>query len=182
MEKIVDNKILCFEYIVSLLIQWHQDVTRSRDSYLDSFSRLKVLKLLFFVSAVDSSTENMGLLDVFSNFVAMPHGPVESDIYNSILKRETTVFDFPEREMKIRSLSENSFDSLSLDLKQRIEHAVNSLKNKNIHLVEYKPFDLVNISHRWSCWCITYEIAHFVGSRSLGMSSDSIRESDKYYS
>lgn len=180
--KMEQNKVLCFEYIVSLLIKWHQEVTGEATGYLYSFSRLKVLKLLFFVSAVKTVDGN-DLLDLFDNFSAMPLGPVECDIYKSMVDKETVVYEFPERLMKVEQRNINTiFSGIDKKTKENIENSVSALRLKNKYIVCLKPFDLVNISHQWSCWDTAYECALFFGKRSYNMSVESIRESLKYYS
>lgn len=178
----IKEKILCFEYVVSLLIAWHQDIASSTTDYLNSFSRLKVLKLLFFVASVEASEKDKGLLDIFGKFVAMPHGPVESDIYNAILQEKTHMYNFPERKMKVLSNDNSYFAQLPSEEKNRIEEAVEALKKRNVNLVDYKPFDLVDISHKWSCWQMTYEMATLTGMKSLYISPDFIQTSEKYFS
>jgi len=71
-------KELAFEYLMDCFIDWYKSI-RNDNSYFCSFTKLKVIKLLFFASAVNANSQNHNLLGVFNKFVAMPFGPVESD-------------------------------------------------------------------------------------------------------
>ena len=62
-------KILYFEYIIHLLLQWHKEIY-SNVNPIASFTRLKSLKLLFLVSSVNATQDNNGLLDIFDKFYA----------------------------------------------------------------------------------------------------------------
>lgn len=80
----MDYKIFCFEYMLFQLMEWYRDLRPSQNP-LNSFTRLKSLKLLFFVATVEASESNEGLLSIFDNFYAMGNGPVESDVYFSFI-------------------------------------------------------------------------------------------------
>ncbi|HNM25789.1 MAG TPA: hypothetical protein PKL15_10175, partial [Saprospiraceae bacterium] len=75
------NKILAFEFVLNELMDWHKELTGNETK--NDFSILKSLKLLFFVSAARTNSSNHSVLleDVFTNYVAMPYGHVESDVY-----------------------------------------------------------------------------------------------------
>ncbi len=178
-----ENKILSFEYFVSLLIEWHHEKFGSNDnSFHDSFSRLKILKLLFLAAAVDAGKDNDGLLDVFSNFVAMPHGPVESDIYNGIVNSKMKVYELTDKSLSIIGNIQSEQELLAPSLIKRITDSVDLLKKKNINLITYSAFELVEITHKWNCWSILYNYALSKGLRSIQMPSMTIKMSLKYYS
>lgn len=80
-----DLKKQAFEYLLNGLLQWFSNGELYKNS--NSFSRVKVLKLLFFVAVIKDADGN-DLLDIFDKFYAMPHGPVESDIYNYMSRDE----------------------------------------------------------------------------------------------
>ena len=89
----MDYKIFCFEYMLFQLMEWYRDLRPSQNP-LNSFTRLKSLKLLFFVATVEASESNEGLLSIFDNFYAMGNGPVESDVYNAMVENTMSIFDF----------------------------------------------------------------------------------------
>lgn len=77
------TKELAFEYLMDCFIDWYKSI-KNDNSFHYSFTKLKVIKLLFFASAVNANNEDHNLLGTFNKFVAMPFGPVESDIYNKM--------------------------------------------------------------------------------------------------
>lgn len=176
-----ETKILCFEYIVSLLIEWHQKQTNNKRLYLRSFSKLKVLKLLFFVSAVDASVDSNGLLDIFDNFYAMQHGPVESDIYDAITSNETNKYQFSDRSIKDINI-QFDFSNLSTSIKNRVEESLKSLIKKNKNIILLSAFDLVDLSHKWNCWKISIETAHILNVGSIKMDPEIIKKDRKFFS
>lgn len=180
------KKILCFEYLIYSLNKWYKELNPNDENSLEQFSRLKSLKLLFFASAVNASSNvKLGLLTVFDNFYAMQHGPVESDIYNAMVRSETQIFDFTDRPTKLKNagikLNDELFSELDSDDKELIDNAIETLKEKNNILVLKKPFDLVDISHKWNSWKVAYEIAQIFDKRSEKINSDDICNDIKYF-
>ena len=174
------NKVIKFEYILAKLIEWHSSMEPSKKADLSSFTRLKVLKLLFFVAAIKQDNGN-DLLDIFDNFYAMQHGPVESDIYNSIVDG-LNFFSFKDRDLSINcSISEDSFDELSEEEKRTISSSISSLRKANSEIVLYTAFQLVNLSHRWESWKTAIAIADILGKGSEKMSIKLIRENEQYF-
>lgn len=94
------HKMLHFEYLCSLLYKWYAQVYG--DATKNDLGQLKTLMLLFFISAYSvrgkedgapHSDESMGLLSIFDNFVAMPFGPIEYDVYKNITMNTYYVID-----------------------------------------------------------------------------------------
>lgn len=149
----VNPKILNFEYLLSELIKWHDELLGDLPNDL---SKIKVLKLMFFVSAVDADNDNEGLLDIFDEYYALPYGPVESEVYNSL---ENLQFYNINRNSTVKKDDiDISFENESIN-RLKIKSAVDKLKSTNPELIKMKPFDLVELSHKWSCWSIVYDYA-----------------------
>lgn len=74
-------KIKSFEYLIYLLCKWWIEENPEKPWVENDLSTLKVMKLLFLISSVNSNSENDGLLNVFDNWYAEPFGPNEKDIY-----------------------------------------------------------------------------------------------------
>lgn len=83
----VDKK-LAFEYFIFNLIKWWGELNPTKEFEENDLSSLKVLKILFFVSAVGSNREEDGLLKIFKNWMAMPYGHVEIDVYKMMRDKE----------------------------------------------------------------------------------------------
>lgn len=85
----VQQKVEYFKY-------WIFNILKRDDFYKkNDFSLLKVQKLLFLTTCVniekneaDNNTQDNGLIQIFDNWVAMPTGHVEMDIYNYWKKNE----------------------------------------------------------------------------------------------
>ena len=108
-----------FEYWLMQMLNWGKEMTPQVPFY--SFTRLKVLKLLFFTAAVQNQNGD-DLLDVFDNFYALPNGPVESDIYNCITEDDLTYYKFINFSFATKQqFNEND---LNCEVKRRIDQAI----------------------------------------------------------
>lgn len=174
-------KLLSFEYLLYQFMLWYEDDQKITDSshskFLSEFSRLKVLKLLFLVAAIQDDQKN-DLLSVFDKFYAMQHGPVESDIYNAMVKDDFTFFRFKDRKTTFKPDSTFNFDSIE---KNNLDRAVDLLKEKNPKIVSYSAMDLVEITHKWISWKSSYMVAQMLGKGSQLMPSNLIKNDNKFF-
>lgn len=178
----ITEKVLYFEYTIYKLSEWvkKNNPTFTHPEFV--FNKLKALKLLFFVAAVDSSSYNSKLLTIFNNFYAMPYGPVESDIYNSILHKNTKYYDVLDRGTLIKNNADTSvFDSLDTGIKNDICNNIEKLLQKNSNIIYLPAHKLVDISHKWSVWIDSMSIANILGKKSEFMNTDDIINSSKFY-
>lgn len=167
----MSDKILAFEYLLTQLIKWNNN-----DS--SSFTRLKALKLLFFVAAVKNEF-GQDLLDVFDNFYALPNGPVESDIYNCITADSLSYYSFKTFSVSSKRVFDDQH--IKQELKDRIDLAINRLRSINPEIVKYSAEHLVTLSHCWTAWRNSISIANLLGKGSYKMSGSLIRTSDQFY-
>lgn len=147
-------KILAFEYVLNQLVAWYKDVHERTDDEND-ISILKALKLLFFISAVSAQENNEeSLLDgIFDNFVAMPYGHVESDVYYAIKAKSHANISINNKQTFITTSSDLISNSeLHSDYKIKIDSSISKLKEINKNLIKMSPFDLVELSHCWYSW------------------------------
>lgn len=173
----IERKKKCFEYIVTQLKMWYKEVAGTDN--MDSFTRLKLHKLLFLVSSVTALPEDKKVLQIFDNFYAMPYGPVESDIYNEMVNDGFAILSFAERSVGFKgTFDENNFDANDKGL---IDEAIAELKKENINLVQYQASTLVEITHKWSSWKYAREIADALGKGSERMDIESICKDRKVY-
>ena len=122
------TKELAFEYLMDCFIDWYKSI-KNDNSFHYSFTKLKVIKLLFFASAVNANNEDHNLLGTFNKFVAMPFGPVESDIYNKMNQSAIGKYCISDKELKIQEVStENNEDKLSPTIIEQINESVEALK------------------------------------------------------
>lgn len=180
-----------FEYIVYLLICWYKERRGiSSDSAFNNdndISKLKVLKLLFFVVAVNGDKNS--LLEVFT-FYALPYGHVEDDIYNLIdgvdgqeLQRYT--IDTSKTIIK-ESYIEQLLGSFHEDIQSlhyiEAKAAVEKLRDINPNLIEEEAFDLVEISHLWFSWRSTFAYARAIGRFKEKILVSLIKQDNKIFS
>lgn len=175
----MENKKGAFEYVQLKLDEWFKE--NNALSVVNDLSVLKSLKLLFFVSAIDTYKDSTNtLLDQpFNNFVAMPYGHVESDIYNFI-----KTGDFDNISIDSSSTIFNNRDLIKLldsDLKDKIDVSIEKLKKVNSKIINFTSFELVELSHRWFSWQNNYKKAQTLGSYSHSISIDEIKSEDKFY-
>lgn len=150
-----------FEYFVYQLQKWYIGKYGSFEN--NDFSILKVLKLLFFCSAIEAEKDKDDtLLDIaFDNFYAMPYGHVESDVYNAIRGGELSFFKIDRDKTTLNSsnIDDNNFTNLSNNIKTKIDSSFKKLLEKNEKVLEMLPLDLVLLSHHWYSWRYYYNKA-----------------------
>lgn len=173
----IERKKKCFEYIVTQLKVWHKEVEGTDN--MESFTRLKLHKLLFLISSITALPEDKKVLQIFDNFYAMPYGPVESDIYNEMVNDSFAILSFAERSVCItRTFDENNFDANDKGL---IDEAIAELKKANNNLVRCQASTLVDITHKWSSWKYARDIAGILGKNSEKMDIENICKDRKIY-
>lgn len=183
----MDNKILAFEYMMWRLMEYYK-INIGPDAE-HAFDRLKAMKLLFFVSAFNTSKDNPGLLSTFNNFYAMPFGHVESDVYYAI-KNNTYPdsgtgllynIDKTSRKNNSNTSELEYFKSVGEDVKKIINSNIENLFKDSKHLLNCDSFKLVELSHEWYSWKSTYEIARYLNKNSLPIDQIIIQKEVKFY-
>ena len=171
------NKNKIFEIFVFQLINWYNSYAPTQAN-LESFSKLKLQKLLFLLSASTATTENKKLLNIFDNFYAMPYGPVESDIYNAMIHNDFKHISFTHGHIEItKHLIIDSFkDETAL-----IQEAISFIKNENPKLILYTAAQLVEITHKWTSWKYAFDIANLRNKGSEKMNINRICNDCKIY-
>ena len=173
-------KIHAFEYVLSKLVAWYKDVYNSTEESND-ISTIKALKLLFFISAVnaDKDSEDTLLDCIFDNFVAMPYGHVESDVYSSMKSKEHLNISIDNNSSFI--LESYNSDTLDAINKIKIDSSISKLRGINNNLIKMSPFDLVELSHSWYSWKFYFEKAKRKGSNSEIIPSEIIKSEQKFF-
>lgn len=171
------DKIKYFEYFLSLIIQWYRSAYGS-DKEL-SISRVTALKLLFLCAAIKNDVQE-DLLCIFNKFYALPHGPVESDIYNAMVNGRCVNYNF-ESTYLVENNVKIHYDDLDEQIKSRIDRSVEALKKENKNLIKLHAFQLVEITHKWECWKQAMKIAAVLNKGSYTMNIESIRNSNAIF-
>ena len=178
-------KILCFEYILYKLLEKHGQKCPNLDSkdILESYTRLKALKLLFLVSAAKASKKQEALLRIFDKFYAMERGPVESDIYDAMNTNNIGMYDFSRRKTRLNeNFNIEVFQKIKESDCELINDSIDCLLSQNANILLEGPFSLVGITHKWSSWKIAYHIATALGKGSERMKIEHIKNDIKYFS
>ena len=173
-----EEKIPYVDFVIRSLLKWHDDFCKKESNDL---STLKVLKLIFFVTAVDTNSDSQeSLLDtVFDKFYAMPYGHVESDVYSII--KESMIEGLSINNKNTTVYSSTSYNSLDENISDKINISINKLKHLNPHLIELTSFDLVELSHSWYSWQYYYSLAQKQGLNSLEIDNSVIKGEDKIF-
>ncbi|MDO3391753.1 DUF4065 domain-containing protein [Bacteroides sp. ET489] len=179
----LDKKLRSFEYLLYKFIGWFEKEKRITDDshalFLADFTRLKVLKLLFLVSAVNEGND---LLSIFDKFYAMRHGPVESEIYDAMVNEKFRFIQFKDRTTSFKQPFDTwAFEDLSSEDKCLLDSAIESLFDKNSSIILYPAMTLVDITHKWISWQSAYMMALMLNKGSQLMDVSLIREDTKYY-
>jgi hypothetical protein len=179
------RKILYFEYVLQELFNWYVGITKVK--YPNDFSILKSLKLLFFVVAASTRTKKESLLlnNVFNDFVAMPYGHVESNLYDLLRREQGQLSKFNLNNEGLIEKDDPGWDLLLTELNSEIlteiTDAISYLRTQNKDLVLLTPFDLVNLSHAWHSWKSYYNKALRNNVRSEKIPIKVIETEDKVF-
>lgn len=171
----MDKKYLLFEYLVFRLDEWKKQLNNTNKILL---SKLRLQKILFLVCACDATNENKRLLDVFDNFHALPYGPVEMDIYEAM--KEDGSFQnihFTGNNCEYNIFNESIFSELSYEERRWVDDAIKKFKSENKKYLTMPVFDLVEITHKWTVWSISMDIAELLGKKQMKMSAEEICDS-----
>ena len=164
------NKKLLFEYLVYQLDQWKQEKHLSSKV---EFTKLKLQKILFLVASVKSKDNTYPLLNVFNRFYALPYGPVELDIYDAMNEHSFTNIKFNGNECSYK-FAEGCFSKLEEQQKNAITEALQSIKDMGVDYISMSPFELVDITHKWTSWQVAMQVAEMCNSKREPMSTDDI--------
>lgn len=169
----IAKKKAAFEYFLCCLVEWRKSKFPNTGK---SFTKLQLHKLLFLAASVGATQESHKMLDLFNRFYALKFGPVELDIYESMMNDS-----FPG--IKVSGINcqlvteKNKIENLNPDDKFVIEQSVALLRSKNENYVTMPPFHLVEISHEWTVWQISIALAGLSGSKMERMTTKDIIDS-----
>jgi len=182
----IQEKVLSFEYILMELLEWYDLRVGYRKQ--NDISILKALKLLFFVSAARTNKNQHSILleEVFSSFVAMPYGHVESQVYDEIRMRKGKLNYFHINNQTTEQILGANLNelksSVDFDLKNEIDLSIIFLKRNFPSLILLPAFELVNLSHAWYSWQQFYKLATKNEQRSHSIPPQVIKTEDKIFS
>lgn len=172
------DKLIPFNYIVNQIIIWYND--QGGDFEKNDLSKLKLTKLLFFISAASTMSGKLGLLNIFDNFYAMPYGHVESEIQDRM--EQSIYYEISRNKLAFKpnynGFVNNIEDTLVTEM---IDFAIKDLKKINSELVLYDPFKLVELSHEWQSWKTVFSLAKRHGKFSMKIPHEMIISEPKIF-
>lgn len=171
------DKNLVFEYFVFRLNEWKLKLEQENTN-VPVLTKLRLQKILFLTCAWKADNTSRNLLKVFNHFYALPYGPIEMDIYEA-MKNQVSFqhIHFDGNECIYDNLEESMFVTVSQEYRSLVDEAVNDFYQDHRPYLTMPVFDLVNLTHRWSAWKITMEIATFLGNKKEKMSMECICKS-----
>ncbi|WP_275315327.1 type II toxin-antitoxin system antitoxin SocA domain-containing protein [Tenacibaculum bernardetii] len=170
------HDINIFKNIFSLLKEWYkEELNYSEDDFNlhNDFSILKLIKLQFFVAAINSK-ENDSILSGY-DFFAMPYGPVETDTYKKIKSSGIEGLNIDRYSTKILS----NFSFVESHLHEEIINSIGILKKNEPKLIIADASDLVELSHKWNSWKRNYSLARIKGNFSARIPNEEIVNDNK---
>lgn len=167
------DKNLIFEYLVFRLNEWKLKL-ENKNVKVPAFTKLRLQKILFLVCSWQVTNTNMKLLSVFDNFYALPYGPVEMDIYEAMKNDSFQHICFEGNICICDSLMSTMFAGVSDEHKLYVDETIKHFMDSHFKYLSMPVFDLVELTHRWSAWKITMDIATFFGKKIEKMSVKSI--------
>jgi uncharacterized phage-associated protein len=177
METFNSKKTPAFEYFLSQAI----DVSKIHSLQNNDFSILKTQKLLFLLTAVNAANGSSYLIDeVFDNFVAMPYGPVEIDVYDDTKNDRLNFFKISSTSTIMTS--DADFSKLDSNDKKQIDDSIQLLLNKNPNIFGLKANILVEITHMYYSWKLKYSEARQNNSFKEPIPKELIISENKYFS
>lgn len=169
------NKEQVTKYILQQFCEWYYEVNpENRINDKNDLSVLKVLKLIFFLATIKKNEQTL-LGNPYDNFVAMPLGPVEVDVYNYFLNH-TDIINYS-------NINSEFLSDVILESNDKIivDNLLNDLKEKNYDLINQDAFYLVDLSHEWTCWLKTYNEAKEEGLKAKKMTINDIKDSTRRF-
>lgn len=167
-----------FKNVVFKLRDWYveeKQIKKDEFNNINDFSVLKLLKLHFFVVAINSN-ENEILLGK-NSFWAMPYGHVESVIYNAI--RDNGDLDhFVVSRVQTLFIKETppSIDPIYV---KAIDDSIRKIRQIEHRLILADSGTLVDLTHLWGSWKKYYTLARMENKFSKEIPDIEIKRDNK---
>ena len=178
----MDSKIEIFETIVHKLKDWFMEennmVSIADFNDNNDFSILKLIKLHFFVTAINSNEDNT-LINEF-DFFAMPYGPVETDIYNQI-KVSCVFSNFSIDNFKANFTGEFPRFEITQEKIDSINNAILIIKKIDPSFINADAGTLVELTHKWNSWKVIFNEARNSGVYSKPIPKELIKKDNKIF-
>lgn len=115
---------------------------------------------------------------MFDNFYALPYGPVEMDVYEAMKSDKAFKYiSFNGNKCVYSNLEKTRFKGDESKEMKWVDDAVNVFVQDQRRYLYMPVFDLVELTHRWSAWKISMDIATILGNKKEEISVESICDS-----
>lgn len=165
-----------FENIVFELRNWYinkKGVSIDLFNDFNDFTILKIIKLHFFVVAINS--ENQSDLLHKNTFYAMPYGPVETNVYDFYKANNGNFHErFTISNEKIIFTQRAISPEINPTLKEQILNSIEKLEELEPNLILAGAGSLVELTHTWNSWKKYYSLAKSKESYSELMPNEEI--------
>ncbi len=151
------DRILIFKHIFFFLKEWFKEYHHLNEEQFEEyndFSTLKIIKLDFLVTAINSHNDS-SILDN-SEYYAMPYGPVETRVYNSIRNQDIIGYNFSKHKV---NLLKCPLPQIDFSIINSIKTSIDILKGFEPNLINADAGSLVELTHKWNCWKKNYALA-----------------------
>lgn len=168
----MENSVIIFKNIVFQLRNLYiekKGIDIEEFEKINDFSILKLIKLHFFIIAINS--ENDDYLLKQNEFWALPYGPVETTIYNQI-RNNKNFNEFILSNDKIKFIGEKPVIDSFIEIK--INEAIRLLLELEPRLIYSDAGKLVELTHKWNCWRKNYSLARAKNTYSSIIPNDDI--------
>jgi uncharacterized phage-associated protein len=170
-----------FESIVFELRNWYvgkKGISIDLFNDFNDFTILKIIKLHFFVVAINS--ENQPSLLNKNKFHAMPYGPVETNVYD-FYKANRGNFNglFTISNERIIFTEGAISPEIDPNLKADIIKSIEKLEELEPNLISAGAGSLVELTHTWNTWKKYYSLAKSKESYSELMPNEEIKKDKK---
>lgn len=147
----------------------------------NDFSILKTVKLLFFTvsASLENGKSNKLLDEVFSEFYAMPLGPVEIDFYNYLKDNKLTRFKVDKISTKYVCNGDKVI--INDEISKTINKGIERLKKHNKNIFNESVFNLVELSHKFDSWKFSFNEAKIHGKLREKIDKKYLVQEHKYF-
>lgn len=146
------------------------DITIAQFNVINDFNILKLIKLHFFIIAINSDKDDT-LLEL-NEFWAMPYGPVETSVYSKI-RNDKNFGEFILSNEK--AVFTGNKPEIEKYLEDKIIRSINLLLDLEPRLLYTDAGTLVELTHKWNCWKKNYSLARAKNSYSSIIPKDDIK-------
>lgn len=129
------KKLIVYDYLIGKIVQRERELSQdSEDDVLFKITSTALMKYLYIVNVLSVSKESKSsLFDLFDNYKAFPHGPVEVDTYynRNILVNYEMGYDIHNKRSFLRKCTRFTNEQILLFGLESEPDSTTTLNEKN---------------------------------------------------